>query len=251
MATYQERKKRGRPPKAPDPNQLFRGRREQALTVIFETATELGEGFRHGALGAPRAGKTYHVRAVMEAAIESELATWAFVHDTKRADAQYEGVIRESVEALNAAPIGEDDPPIVVFHQSPTCRPTVEEVADLGLRFGRAGQPVVVVADELYKGLKSRMTWDGVSMGEILREGSSQGVSAVWTTQIPQSLPTEALDLSETVAIFNLSGRSLSYAIDTFRLPDAAARVIPKLQRGEFILIHATKEWDRTVYGPE
>jgi hypothetical protein len=240
------------PTENPPPAGTTRRTRAQALEVIFSTAIELGEGCRHGALGTPRYGKSYHLEHLIRAALEEGICDLALVHDTKREDPQYQGVIRANVAELGARPLGEDDPPIVVFHPDPRTgiKCTVEEVADLGLREGRNGGSVLVVVDELFKALKARQHWSDPSMGEILREGSSIRVSSAWSTQVPQSLPTEALDLTETTSIFMLQGRSLSYAIDAFRLPDEAAPVIKRLERGEFILVTNVGDWDGVIYGP-
>jgi len=230
-----------------------RGTRAQALEIIFASATELDEGFRTSALGTPRYGKTYHLQEVAEEALTRGLVEVVFIHDTKRADVQYRGAVRRNVADLVARPLRPNEPPIVVFHPDPATaeKCTVEEIAALGLRHGRNGGSVLVLADELYKGLKGRQTWEGRSFAEALREGSSIRVSSAFTTQVPQSLPTEALDLTETTAVFMLQGRSLSYAIDTFRLPPEAADVIKNLQRGEFILVTNVGDWDGVIYGPK
>jgi hypothetical protein len=59
------------------------------------------------------------------------------------------------------------------------------------------------------------------------------------------------MDCSETIAIFHLAGRSLSYAVDQLRLPRASEAVIKNLQRGEFILWNAFDDWDGVIYGPK
>ncbi len=228
-----------------------RGTRAEALEIIFATATEDKEGFRHGALGAPRMGKTYHLKEVVTEGLDRGLCELALIHDCKRLDVQYEGNVRADLADLAAKPLGPDDEPIVIFHGDPArdimC--SVEDVAAYGLRNGRAGGSTLVLIDELYQGMKARQTWEGPSFARILREGSSQRVSSAWTTQIPQSLPTEALDLTETVALFHLQRRSLRYAAQMMDLEPEAVDVIARLERGEFILITADG-WDGKVYGP-
>jgi hypothetical protein len=233
-----------------------RGTRADALAVIFETAVRDGEGFRHGALGAPRFGKTYHMKEVATEAEARGLSELLFVHDCKRLDVQYDAwgpeVVRVDVADLQANPMAEDDPPVVVFHGNPAegRKCSVEDVAALGLQQGRQGTATLVLIDELYHGMKARMTWEGKSFPEILREGSSQRVSSAWTTQIPQALPTEALDLTETVALFYLQRRSLRYAVDMLELEPDAVAAVQSLQRGEFILITADG-WNGVIYGPK
>lgn len=232
-----------------------RGTRAEALDKIFETAERDGEGFRTGALGRPRVGKTYHLKEVVDAAVARGIADVALIHDCKREDVQYDGIVRASVADLAARPLAEDDPPVVVIHAQPAA--SVDEVSSFALLRARNGKlRSVVLIDELYQGLKARQVWDVPSgaksaTAEVLREGSSQGVSMMWTTQIPQALPTECCDLSETMAIFALRGRSLSYAMKVFDLPDEARGVIQSLDRGEFILLTADDGWDGKIYGPK
>lgn len=230
-----------------------RGTRAEALTLIFESAVRDGEGFRHGVLGSPRYGKTYHLQNVIEQAVASGVVDIALIHDAKRAEPQYVGCVRESLQDLLDWPPGPDDSRVIVLHPLPTTpepRVSVEDTAALGLALAAGGQRVAVLADELYHGMRGRQTWSGSSFPRILREGSSQGVSSGWTTQIPQSLPTEACDLSETMALFNLQGRSASYAVETFRLPPDAERILGQLGRGEFILVTSAAGWNGRIYGP-
>jgi hypothetical protein len=243
------------------PADVQRGTRAEALELIFETAERDHEGFRHGALGAPRYGKTYHLIEVAREALDRGLADLLFIHDCKRLEVQYTDfgpeVVRVDKADLQSRPLNPEDPPVVIFHGAPAegrkCQ--VEEVAALGLEQGRAGTGTLVLVDELYQGMKARQTWAGPSFAECLREGSSQRVSTAWTTQIPQSLPTEAMDLTETIAVFRLKRRSLRYARKMLELDadEEGARtveIIGALGRGEFILI-TDDGWNGIVYGPK
>lgn len=233
------------------PKSIRRGTRAQALEIIFRTALEENEGFRHGVLGKPRQGKTYHMQEVVERAIELGIADWGLVHDVKKPEPQYAGAVRASVADFKLRPLRGPDGPVAVFHANEwEPKETVENVSLCALEMGRHREKTVVVIDELYQGLKSRMTWAGPSYGEILREGSSKGISSAWTTQIPQALPTDALDLSETMALFAMLGRSRSYAADAYELPREGAAALKSLQRGEFLLATGD-DWDRTIYGPK
>jgi hypothetical protein len=236
-----------------------RGTRAEALDLIFETAERDGEGFRTGALGMPRVGKTHHLKEVVDQAHERGIVSVALIHDVKKREAQYEGLVRSSPEDLRARPPAEGDSPIIVFHPGPGADEVVavEEVSAFGRQLGRGGTPTLVLVDELYAALKGRQTWD-TEQGQkqsttawLFREGSSQGISIAWTTQVPQSLPTEALDLTETVALFHLEGRSASYAAEGFRLPPEAVALLSKLDRGEFLLFSAHRGWDGKIYGPK
>jgi hypothetical protein len=247
-----------RTPESSNGRVVKRGTREQAIEIIFRTAIEDEEGFRHGVLGKPRMGKTFHLKDVVNRSVEQGLAEIAYIHDCKKQEVQYDGKVFASVEEFKARGLEPGDPPFVIFHARPT-ELTVDSVAKLALDTARGGDdegtgdgegmPVVVLPDELYHGLKSRQTWQGPNFGIVLREGSSQRVSSAWTTQIPQALPTESLDLTETFAVFKLSGRSLRYVMDNMSFPDEAADVIRRLERGEFVL-DTGDDWDWTVYGP-
>jgi hypothetical protein len=241
---------------------VARGTRAEALDLIFASAVELGEGFRHGALGIPRYGKTYHLQEVVDQALERGICDVVFVHDVKKREVQYEGLVRADPADLRARPPEETDPPVVVFHPPAGAIEvvTLDSVSQLGWETVAAGTKTVLVADEVYAGLKSRQTWEDPedpsrkgksNTSRIFREGSSQGFSIGWTTQIPQSMPTEITDLSETIALFHLEGRSASYAADTFRLPPEAVQLLSRLERGEFLLFSVFAGWDGKVYGPK
>lgn len=241
------------------PGKIRRGTRAEALEVIFRTAVEDGEGWRHGVLGAPRYGKTYHLVEVAQQSQDRGLSDLTLIHDCKRLDVQYEGVVRVDVEDLAARPLKADDEPVIVFHGDPTQgkKCSVEAVAALGLRQGRQGTSTAIVIDELMHGLKARQCWGDPStgeatgsFGEVLREGSSQRVSSAWTTQIPQAVPTEGLDCTETIAVFHLNGRCLRYIAKMFELSPELVAVISALKRGEFVLLTIHDDWDQTIYGP-
>lgn len=232
-----------------------RGTRAEALERIFETAELEGEGFRHGVLGKPRVGKTYHLKDLVDEARERGLCELTFIHDCKRLEVQYTGHVRTSRDDLRVHPLTAEElaaDPTVVFHGRPelNVKCKVEEVALLALEQGRQGTGVHMLTDELYHALTSRQVWEGPSMGEILREGSSQRVSSSWTTQFPQALPTECLDMTETIAIFRLSGRSLRYIAKMLELPPEAVEAIRRLERGEFVLA-TDDDWDGVIYGPK
>lgn len=225
---------------------IRRATRAEALAIIFATAIRDDEGFRHGALGKPRMGKTFHLKDVVWQAVDQGIADVALIHDCKRQEVQYDGVaFGSAAEFRGFAP---DQEPFAVFHgEVEAC--SVDDVAALGLMLGRGGVSNVVLIDELYHGIKGRQAFEGRAFARILREGSSQRVSSAWTTQIPQALPTEPIDLTETISLFCMSGRSRNYIVDSRGLPGEAADIMSRLERGEFIL-STDDDWDRTVYGP-
>jgi hypothetical protein len=119
-----KRTQRRQEPKAPPPQKHPaarvggppRGTRAEALDLIFESAERDGEGFRHGALGMPRVGKTYHLKEVVDEAQERGVAAVVLIHDVKKRDVQYEGIVRTDPDDLRARPPAETDPPVIVFH---------------------------------------------------------------------------------------------------------------------------------------
>jgi len=230
-----------------------RGTRAQALDLIFRSAVESGEGFRTAALGIPRFGKTYHLQEVVAEAIERQICRWALVHDVKKVEPQYEGTVRASIPDLLARPLAANDDRIIVLHPAPEtpteARPSVESVAQAALQLGRSGNPSLLCVDELFHALSSERQWAGPTTPLILREGSSQRVSIAFTTQIPQQLPTEALDLCESVSLFHLAGRSATYAAKRFELQPEVERALPTLARGEFFLV-TLEGCDGVIYGP-
>lgn len=229
-----------------------RGTRAEALDVVFAFAEELGEGFRHGAVGLPRFGKTFHAEDVIREAQARGIVRWALVHDVKKTEPQYAGTVRENVQALFSKPLGPSDDPTVVFHptEATSVRSTPEDVAQVGKQLGRAKQPTLVHVDELYHALSGDRAWAGPTLPHLFREGSSQRISVIYTTQIPQQLPTEAIDLVDSMAIFRLSVvRGLPYVVRKFNLPPRAEEIVPRLKRGEFILV-TLDGWDGKIYGP-
>lgn len=229
-----------------------RGSRAEAIDVILSTATELQEGFRHAVVGLPRHGKTYHLQDLLEQAIARGVGRVAYVHDVKKATAQYAGSVRENVAALRAHPLQTGESPVIVFHPSLTTaqRPTVEDVAQIALQTARAGIPSILCIDEAAKAVKvNSQILEATTAGEVVREGSSQGCSACWTGQDPASWPREFRAMAETTAIFRVLGGVLSYVMDQWRLPRHAEQVIAGLQVGEFILV-TLEGWDGRVFGP-
>lgn len=237
---------------------LLRAPRARALEIICETAIRDDEGFRTGALGLPRFGKTYHLEDLISKALALGLVDRAFIHDVKKAEVQYQGAVASDAQewAGNIDQYTTDQ--IVVFHASyPDPRPSVQEVCTVARAVASEGESVLVVVDELYKATTGGRAWlkgpddEPALIAEFLREGSSQRISTAWTTQIPQSLPTEALVLTETCALFHLEGLAATYVTEAYRLEPAAALQLSLLERGEFLLFNANRAWDRTIYGPK
>lgn len=213
-------------------------------------ALATGEGFNHVAVGMPRHGKTYHAEDVIAECVRRGLAGTALVHDAKKPEPQYQGEVRTSIADLAQRPA---EGAIVVIHPPPSLAPeereTPEAVAAAALSLSRQGEPTLVAIDELYHALDNPQHWSGPTVAHVLREGGSQGVSFIGTTQIPQQLPTEAFDLVQSHALFHLAGRSAAYVSKRLDLPPSVAAHLPRLGVGEFFLV-TLEGCDGVVYGP-
>lgn len=237
---------------------LAHGTRAQALEIIFATAIRDGEGFRTGALGSPRFGKTFHLQDVIDQSLALGICNRVFIHDVKKPEPQYQGATAASPEAWANEIEHYQTESVVVFHAVPPVpRPSVQAVCTVAQAVAAEGEPCLVVVDELFKATTGGRAWlkgpEGAPalIAEFLREGSSCRISTAWTTQIPQSLPTEALVLTETCALFHLEGLSASYAAEAYRLDPDAVAALSTLGRGEFILFDSNHAWNRTIYGPK
>lgn len=244
-------------PPAPSVGALRRGTRAQALEIIFADAIADAEGFTFGCVGAPRYGKTHLLKEVLDQARTKGIVERAFIHDTKKPGVpQYDGAICSGVEQFVADGGRFDAELVVVFNGSDfLAQPSVQDVCDVALASKQEGFAVAVVADEVYKATNGYGQFLIPPEGEalfplFLREGTSQRISTLWTTQIPQELPTACKVLTRCVAQFHLESLAADAATEKFRLDKDGPAVLRSLQRGEFVLFCQGREWDRTIYGP-
>lgn len=236
---------------------LKRGTRAQAFAIVFEDALADGEGFTFGCVGAPRYGKTHLLKEVLDQARTKGIVERAFIHDTKKPGVpQYDGAICSGVEQF-VADGGRFDAELVVVFNGPDflVQPSVQDVCDVALASKQEGFAVAVVADEVYKATNGFGQFlepaEGPALFPLfLREGTSQRISTLWTTQIPQELPTACKVLTRCVAQFHLESLAADAATEKFRLDKDGPAVLRSLQRGEFVLFCQGREWDRTIYGP-
>lgn len=242
---------------------IKRGTRAQAIEIILADAVADGEGFSFGAVGSPRYGKTHFLKAVLDAARTKGICERVLVHDTKKAGApQYDGAPCASLDAFIASGARYDVEPVVVFNGPDWMhQPTVQEVCEVGVAVHDEGFAVAVVADEVLKATDGFQGWlkgaDGADgrpapalFPLFMREGGSQRISTLWTTQIPQELPRTCQVLTRAVAQFHLESLAADAATEKFRLDADGPRVLRTLRRGEFVLFCQGQEWNRTIYGP-
>lgn len=236
-----------------------RGTRQEAYERILESRQSAGVS--HGALGMQQFGKSFHMRDVLARLLADDVAELGLVHDVKRPEPQFEGAIRRNVGDFWARPLTPTDPPTVVFHpggaidleSDDLCDPPVSSVVKLAFQLRQEGKisSVAVLLDELYFAVKGGSAyWEHPVIGKLFSQGVSQGITNLWTTQVPQGIPKEARDLTESYALFHLERMALSHAVDLFRLPREAEGLLQRLETGEFLLI-AAGGWDGKIYGPE
>ena len=247
-----------------DSKTLIRLPHGEALKIVFANALADGEGESSGAVGSMRFGKTYWLQEVLQEGFANGTWSRAFVHDVKKIDPQYEGKVCAGVDDYLARSAEFEAERVTVFHHPDfRLRPSLQDVCDVALLNAESGESVVVVADEVYKGTNGYGNWlQGpveLNTGKpapalfplFVREGTSQKISDLWSTQIPQQLPTELKVLSRTIAQFHLEGLAAEAACDHFRLTGKGEELLASLGRGEFVLFCQNQNWNRTVYVPD
>ncbi len=262
-----ERAALGPPEKAPSlltaPKALARKKHAQALELVFAEAIAEHEGTVAGAVGIPRFGKTYWLKEVLARGFELGIWQAAFIHDIKKIEPQYDGKVASSAEDwLRRSSEFEGESRTVFHHPKWDEKPSLQDACAVGRVVAEEGMPIVVVADEVFNGTDGYRGWlpgppDENGKPEpalypwMMREGTSQCISTLWTTQIPQELPTQPRVLSSSVALFHLEGRAAEAACDHFRIAGDGVSLLKSLRKGEFVLFVRNREWDQTIYEPE
>jgi hypothetical protein len=255
------------PEKAPlvltAPKTIVRHKHAQALELVFAEALAEDEGLVAGAVGVPRFGKTYWLNEVL--AHGFAVSTWrqAFIHDVKKRVPQYEGAVAANAADWIARWDAFKGQARTVFHSAQWDeKPSLQDVCAVARVVAEEDIPLVVVADEIYNGTDGYRNWlpgppDENGKPEpalcpwMMREGTSQRISTLWTTQIPQELPTQARTLSSSVAMFHLEGLAADAGCEHFRLEGDGPAILKSLRKGEFVLFLRNREWNRVVYEPE
>src|SRR2546423_537981 len=226
------------------------GTREEALALIF-APTKGGDGFRHGALGAPGYGKTYHVRQVIAAALERDVVDLVLSHDVKYRQAEFEGIELTHVGAAA-------DPAQLELRRHLVYRGDVradvvceaEDVALAGKKIAQGSEIRVLLNigeldDCLTEGGRG---WRAPTVQWFSSKGRALGACLLWTTQQPKRSPDEIFDQSTTLAFFHHEERSANYLSNTLLLDEDLVRTLPQLAIGEFVLKVPAREWNRKVY---
>lgn len=249
MATAKALQKKSRVVPAPRPAGPTRGAREEALELIF-APLEQGDGFRHGALGAPGYGKTTHMRAVIAAALERDLVDVVVTHDTKGAQPEFDGIyLRSTSEQPDAAEL--EQRRHVVYRGDPHADVDcpAEEAAMLARTIARSGQRVLFNVGELKNCLSDGgRGWTAPSALWFSAQGRQLKGCLTWTNQQPKRCPDEIFDQSTTVAFLHHNERSANYLSNTLMLDAEMVAILPKLGKFELVIWQPELEWNRKVY---
>jgi hypothetical protein len=226
-----------------------RGTREEALELIF-APLEQGDGFRHGALGAPGYGKTTHMRAVIRAALERNLVDLVVTHDTKGAAPEFEGIyLRSTSEAPDPAELEQHRHLIYRGDPQADVDCPADEVAALGRRLARDGQRVLLNVGELKCCLSDGgRGWTSPSTLWFSAQGRQLRACMTWTNQQPKRCPDEIFDQSTTVAFLHCNERSANYLSNTLMLDSEMVAILPRLGKFELVIWQPELEWNRRVY---
>jgi hypothetical protein len=229
-----------------------RGTREEALALIFAPLVERGNGFRHGAIGAPEYGKTYGIREVIDEALERDLVELVVTHDVKGREPEFEEGTQVAFVGDEVAVVAElEHTRHLVYRGDPMADVpcSAEAVAELARRILRAGTRVLLNVGELDECLtEGGRGWETPTVRWFSSQGRKLKGCLTWTTQQPKRTPDEIFDQSTTVAFHHLDARSANYLGNSLFLDPAMVEVLPKLTIGEFVLMVPATEWNRKVY---
>jgi hypothetical protein len=237
-------------PEEPRLVQPKKGTSEEALALIF-APVKRREGFRHGALGAPGYGKTFHMNVVVDEALERGLVDVVLTHDVKGADPEFVGV-ELACPAIAPPPGALERHHHLVYRgdvrNDVNC--PVEDVAQLGKRLSQKEElRVLLNVGELDNCLTDGgRSWEAATVRWFSSQGRILRACLTWTNQQPKRCPDEMFDQSTTIAFLHLDARSSNYLGNTLLLDADLVAVLPKLAIGEFVLWVPGGDWNRKVY---
>jgi len=230
----------------------------EALNIIFEPVTTDGEGFIHLWLGNTRKGKTYANNILVNEAIKRRYVDMVFTIDDKNPEKhQYTGAFRANVNHLRSEPIRNSNDAHHIVFRGQALRSNLADKVDHGevaqmvwdLKRTTPKLRVLLNIDELADATNGHQDWKEDVNGEIYRKGAGVKVSTTATTQMPQTLPREAFGLSQSIGMFQLDAREVSY-LENYRVitPDMVP-ILSGLERGVFILDkRGAGGWDGNIY---
>lgn len=230
---------------------------QEALGVITAPLAKR-EGFRHLWLGDSGQGKTYaNQRFVAWLLIHKKVDLMLTIDDKNRWAPQFRGAYRANPEHLAREPLGPQDAVKnhIVFrgvaHDGNIASTVkVDDVSRMAWDLVRIKPARVCLnIDELSDATNGFQAWKGDYTPQVYRKGRGVGISIIAGTQLPQSLPREAFGLSETISIFRLDAREVTYLRRYNVIGPDLEQVIPTLQVGEWILYSKGRGgWNGRVY---
>jgi len=218
--------------------------------MIF-SPLERGDGFRHGALGAPGYGKSHHIRHLIEEALEQKKCELAITHDVKGARPDFDGVFVRQVADVGPHIEEIERRKHVVFRGDAVndIKCTAESVGAYAKQIARSGTPVLLNVNELDTCLtEGGRSWEALSVRWMSDEARSLKGSFVWTTRQPKRTPDEIFDQSTSISYFHLDRRAANYLGNTLLLDEDMVAILPKLAIGEYVIVQPGLEWNRKVY---
>ena len=238
----------------PPPTGPQRGSEDDALALIFAPLRR-GDGYRHGALGAPGFGKTHHLRRVISAALERRLVDLVVTHDTKHREPDYPGTCVPYVADVAGVTAELERTRHVVFRGDPRRdeKCSAEDVAMYARRISRdaAGDGIAVLLNigELDECLsEGGRSFDAPSVRWFSSQGRQLRACLVWTQQQPKRCPDEFFDQSTTLALFHLDERSANYLGGVLMFDPDLVAILPRLDPHEFVIRQPGVDWNRRVY---
>ena len=224
-----------------------KGTSAEALGLIF-SPLKRGDGFRHGAIGAPGYGKTYGLRQVLAAALEHDQVDVVLTHDVKGAEPEFP----DGHQCKSLADALQDENPHKVFrgdfYEDRVIE--VEEVALLGKSLvQRERLRVVLNVGELRDALtEGGRSWKSPTTLWFSAQARAIKGCFTWTVQQPKRAPDEIFDQSTTIAFHHLDKRSANYLGGTLLLDEDLVAILDTLENGEFVLWQQGVDWNRRVY---
>jgi len=236
-------------PKEQSVVQPKKGTRDAALELIFQPL-EHGDGFRHGALGAPGYGKTFHMNVVVDQALRRGLVDVVLTHDVKGRDPEFSGHSYINVAATTPAELEQHRHVIYRGDVRNDVDCPADDVALLGKRLLQRGDlRVLLNIGELDNCLTDGgRSWEAPTVRWFSSQGRKLRGCLTWTNQQPKRCPDEIFDQSTTIAFLHLDARSSNYLGNTLLLDPQMVAVLPMLARGEFVLWVPGLEWNGLIY---
>lgn len=230
-------------------------RRQSALRPASDAWIKLaaplreGQGIRVGALGVTGKGKTTAVVQFLEYLKAEQLAHLVIIHDIKLPTVQYphERIVWEADAIIRRPP--ETYPATVVLRRRDIDHtPSVDLAARVTKHASYNSVRTTLVIDEFHRALTpAGREFTAPAVGELLSEGRAIGASLIWTTQIPQRVPTTAWDQSR-IMLLGQGKKACAYLVAASVIDEETADAVAGLAVGQFVLVSPEEDWNGTVY---